>query len=159
MSSAHLRRDARLMAVTMTMAAMTLLATGCTKIPEVPVPGLYRVDIRQGNALEDTALSRLEVGMPQSRVLHLLGSPAVDDVFHPDRWDYLYSFAPAGEERDRRRFSLHFEDGKLVRIDGELPSVAEAVAEPKSARVILVPPRPPEKGLLRRALRRVKRDG
>ena len=141
------------------LAAAALLATGCARLNDIPVPGLYRVDVRQGNALEDTALARLEIGMPRNQVLHLLGSPAVDDVFHPARWDYLYSFAPEGVERERRRITLHFEDGRLVGIDGEIPPVATADSGPQSARVVLVPPRPPEKGLIRRAIRKVRGRG
>ena len=59
------------------LLAAALLAAGCTRLSELPVPGLYRLDVRQGNALDDAALARLEVGMPRSRVLHLLGAPAI----------------------------------------------------------------------------------
>ena len=140
------------------LVAAVVLAPGCTRLSELPVPGLYRLDIRQGNALDDTALAKLEVGMPRSRVLHLLGSPAVDDVFHPDRWEYLYSFAPGGEESEWRRITLHFEENRLTRIEGELPPADAAPTEPEAAKVVRVPPRPAEKGFLRRALRKVKGD-
>ena len=135
-----------------------LFASGCAKLSEMPVPGLYRLDIRQGNALEGAALAKLEVGMPKSRVLHLLGSPAVDDVFHPDRWEYLYSFAPGGEESEWQRITLHFEENQLARIEGELPPADAVPPEPEAAKVVLVPPRPPEKGLIRRAIRKMRRD-
>ncbi len=136
-----------------------LLAAGCSRLPEIPVPGLYRLDVRQGNALDDAALARLEVDMPRSRVLHLLGTPAVDDVFHPDRWEYLYSFAPGGEESEWRRITLHFEEDRLVRIEGDLPPATAATQEPEAAKVVRVPPRPPETGLFRRALRKVRGNG
>ena len=135
-----------------------LLAAGCARIPEVPIPGLYRIDVRQGNALEDAALARLEVGMPKSRVLHILGTPAIDDVFHADRWEYLYSFAPGGEESQWRRITLHFEDNRLARIEGDVPEAGAAPSEPEAAKVVRVPPRPPEKGLVRRAIGKLKRD-
>ena len=142
--------------------AAGLVAGGCAKLPDLPrigVPGLYRLDIRQGNALNDTALARLEVGMPRSKVLHLLGSPAIDDVFHPDRWEYLYSFAPGGEEGQWRRIVLHFEDDALARLEGDLPPPDAATTEPEAAKVVKVPPRPPEKGLFRRVIRRAKGEG
>ena len=135
-----------------------VLAAGCTKLPEIPVPGLYRVDIRQGNALDDAALGRLEPGMSRSRVLHLLGTPAIDDVFHADRWEYLFSYAPGGEPSEWRLITLHFEGDRLVRIEGDLLPADAIELEPEAAKVIRVPPRPPEKGLIRRAIRKVKRD-
>ncbi len=138
--------------------AIAVLAAGCGKLPEVPVPGLYRVDIRQGNALDDAALARLEPGMTRSKVLHLLGTPAIDDVFHADRWEYLFSYAPGGEPSEWRRIALHFEDDRLVRIEGDLLPADAIELEPEAAKVIRVPPRPPEKGLVRRALRKVKRE-
>ena len=140
------------------MLGAAVLAAGCTKLSEVPVPGLYRVDIRQGNALDDAALARLAPGMPRSKVLHLLGTPAIDDVFHADRWEYLYSHARGGEEGKWRRITLHFEDDRLVRVQGDVLPADAVVLEPEAAKVIRVPPRPPEKGFFRRILRNAKRD-
>ena len=141
------------------LLAAALLAAGCTRLSELPVPGLYRLDVRQGNALDDAALARLEVGMPRSRVLHLLGTPAIDDVFHPDRWEYLFSFAPGGEESEWRRIALHFEEDRLARIEGDLPPADAAPSAPEAAKVVRVPPRPPEKGFFRRLLREFRRGG
>lgn len=136
-----------------------MLAAGCARLSEVPVPGLYRVDIRQGNALDDAALARLEPGMPRSRVLHLLGAPAIDDVFHADRWEYLYSFAPGGELAEWRLITLHFKDDRLVRVEGDVLPADAVEPGPEAAKVIRVPPRPPEKGIIRRVLRKVRGDG
>ena len=140
------RRASRRLATALA-GAVAVLAAGCGKLPEIPVPGLYRVDIRQGNALDDAALARLEPGMTRSKVLHLLGTPAIDDVFHADRWEYLFSYAPGGEPSEWRRIALHFEDDRLVRIEGDLLPADAVVLEPEAAKVIRVPPRPPEKGL------------
>ena len=139
--------------------AAAVAAAGCTKLPEMPIPGLYRTDIRQGNALDDAALARLEPGMARSRVLHLLGTPAIDDVFHADRWEYVYSFAPGGEASEWRRITLYFEDDRLARVEGEVPPADAVASEPEAAKVVRVPPRPPEKGIFRRALRKIKRAG
>ena len=68
----------------------------------------------------------------------------------PDRWDYLYSFAPGGEEQEWRRIILHFEDDLLARIEGDLPPADAVPPEPQPAKVVRVPPRPPEKGFFGR---------
>ena len=140
------------------MLVVAVLAAGCAKLSEVPVPGLYRVDIRQGNALDDAALARLAPGMPRSKVLHLLGTPAIDDVFHADRWEYLYSFARGGEEAKWRRITLHFEEDRLVRVQGDILPADAITTEAEAAKVIRVPPRPPERGFFRRVFRKAKRD-
>ena len=141
------------------LAGAVLLTAGCSKLSEMPVPGLYRPDVRQGNALVPAAFAKLEVGMPRDRVLHLLGAPAVDDVFHPDRWEYLFSFVSGGEESGWRRITLRFEEDRLAHIEGDLPPAEADPSEPEAAKVVRVPPRPPEKGIFGRALRKLKRDG
>lgn len=150
------RTQARAAAAALSAIALGA-ATGCSKLPDVPIPGLYRVDVRQGNALDDEALSRLEIGMARGRVLHLLGSPAVSDVFHRDRWEYLYSFAPGGKRQQWRRITLHFEDDRLARIEGDVQPAEAGSSGPPAPKVIRVPPRPPPKGILGRILGRRSR--
>lgn len=144
------RRGGAAAAAAAAVLTAALLAAGCTtRLSDLP--GVYRPDIRQGNAFEEAKLARLETGMARDEVLRLLGAPAIDDTFHPDRWDYLYTFAPGGRGETRRRIALHFEDGRLARFEGDLeaPDAAPAPAAP-AARVVRVPPRPPEKGFFAR---------
>ena len=35
-------------------------------------------------------LDELQTGMSKEQVRFLLGTPALVDVFHQDRWDYIY---------------------------------------------------------------------
>ena len=84
--------------------------------------------------------------------------PAIDDVFHADRWEYLYSFARGGEGAEWRRITLYFEDDRLVRIEGDVLPADAVILEPEAAKVIRVPPRPPEKGFFRRVLPKAARD-
>ena len=37
-----------------------------------------------------------------------LGTPLVTDVFHADRWDYIYRFQPGKGEVQERRLSVIF---------------------------------------------------
>ena len=53
---------------------------------------VYRIDIQQGNLLDDEDIVQIEVGMTRSQVQFLLGTPMVADSFHRDRWDYAYYF-------------------------------------------------------------------
>ena len=53
---------------------------------------VYRIDIQQGNLLDDDDIDQVDVGMTRSQVQFLLGTPMVADSFHRDRWDYAYYF-------------------------------------------------------------------
>ena len=134
------------------IAAIFLLAVGCSKLADLP--GVYRLDIRQGNAFEERRLARLELGMSREQVSELLGSPAIRDPFNPDRWDYVYTFAPEGRRAEGRKITLHFENEKLARIEGATGSDAARASEPRPARVVRVPSRPPDTGFLKRLLGR-----
>jgi outer membrane protein assembly factor BamE len=77
---------------------------------------VYRIDIQQGNLLEEEALDQVEVGMSRSAVRFLLGTPIVTDPFHEDRWDYPYYYKPgrAKESEAQRRWVIVYFDGDEV---------------------------------------------
>ena len=88
---------------------------------------IYRIDIQQGNLLEESVIDQVEIGMTRSQVQFLLGSPMVEDSFHPDRWDYTYYFQ-AGRSQDivRRWFIVYFENDRVT--DYEKNAVIEPSA-------------------------------
>jgi outer membrane protein assembly factor BamE len=95
-------------------AVAILLATGCSRSW---IPTFYRIDIRQGNYVDQETVDQLRTGMSKRQVQYLMGTPLVADPFHPDRWDYFYSFEPDGGKIEQRRISLFFEEDTLARID------------------------------------------
>lgn len=78
---------------------------------------VYKVDIQQGNTLETRQVNQLELGMSREQVTYLLGTPLIRDPFHPERWDYVYSFKPGGGELESAHLTLYFENGSLAKID------------------------------------------
>jgi outer membrane protein assembly factor BamE len=82
---------------------------------------VYRIDIQQGNLLDDEDIVQVEVGMTRSQVQFLLGTPMVADSFHRDRWDYAYYYR-RGRSPDavKRWLVVYFEDDRVARIDREL---------------------------------------
>jgi len=83
---------------------------------------VYRIDIQQGNLLEEDSVDQAAVGMTKSQILFLLGTPMVTDSFHEDRWDYTY-YLRRGRSRDiDRRWLIVYFDGDVVsRIDKDVP--------------------------------------
>ena len=97
------------------------------------LPLMYRPEIQQGNVISQEAINQLRPGMAKRQVRYLLGTPILVDVFHQERWDYVYSVEKASEPRRQEHLSLFFENDLLVTISGDFaPSSAApaAAAEP-----------------------------
>jgi len=89
----------------------------------------YRIDIVQGNVVTKEQLALVRPGMSRVQVRDVLGSPLVADVFHADRWDYVFTIKRPGTQPQRRSVVALFEGDKLLRVDApELPSEREFVA-------------------------------
>ena len=94
----------------------------------------FRVDVVQGNFVSREMAAQLKPGMTQAQVRDILGTPLLDDLFHADRWDYVFSLRRGYRAPLVRRFSVFFDkDGKLLRTQGDpLPSENEFVAQIES---------------------------
>lgn len=97
---------------------------GCSAVSDFVKP--YRIDVRQGNFVDQAMVAQLKPGMSREQVRFVLGTPLVTDVFHADRWDYVYRLQPGKGEVQQRRLTVVFEDGKLARLEGDVRA-AEAV--------------------------------
>jgi outer membrane protein assembly factor BamE len=82
---------------------------------------VYRIDIQQGNLLDDDDVSLVDLGMTRSQVQFLLGTPMVADSFHRDRWDYAYYYR-RGRSPDliQRWIIVYFENDRVTRIDRDV---------------------------------------
>jgi len=111
-----------------TLALAMFFAAGCSRAP-VPMPEFvkpYRMTIQQGNFVTREMVEQLKPGMTKEQVRFILGTPMVTDIFHADRWDYVYwRETPAGA-RESRKLTVLFEKGQLARVDGDVvPSGGE----------------------------------
>src|SRR6202163_2586194 len=104
------------------LIAAGLLAAGC----------VYRINIQQGNFLDQTAVDTVKEGMTRSQVRYLLGTPMVADTFDKERWDYIY-YLKIGRSRhvDSRRVTVYFDGDKVAKLDK--PTAAEAAAQDATA--------------------------
>lgn len=109
-------------------ALLLSLVAGCSSLNIGP----HRIDVQQGNALDQENVSRLKTGLNRSQVRFLLGTPLLVDPFRSDRWDYVYVDYKAGKLAEQKHISLFFEGDTLVRIEGDLPAAAPSV-EPAPA--------------------------
>jgi outer membrane protein assembly factor BamE len=90
----------------------------------------YRIDVRQGNMVTQDMVAQLKPGLTREQVRFILGSPLVADMFHADRWDYVYRFQPGYGQIQQRVLTVFFQDNKLVRVAGDVVAdLAGAAAE------------------------------
>lgn len=86
---------------------------------------VFRIDIPQGNYLEQKDIDKLQIAMTKEQVKFVLGSPVVVDAFENDTWHYVYRLKSGRSEslNAQKKFIIKFEDNKLVSASGdfELP--------------------------------------
>lgn len=82
-------------------------------------PGVYKLDIPQGNVITQEMIDQLRPGLTKRQVNFILGTPLIKDTFDQDRWDYLYSYQPGGGERVQERLTIIFDNGELKEFTGD----------------------------------------
>ena len=107
-----------------------LLIAACAPLPTPLTP--YRIEIQQGNYVTQEMLAQLKPGLTRDQVRFMLGTPLLSDIFHAERWDYVFMRRRANSaEVEYRRLAVFFEDGKLKHVKGDLVVAAGAVDSPK----------------------------
>lgn len=124
------------------LTAIAVLALGaCSSLPVPQFPGVYKIDIAQGNIITQEMIDQLEPGMTRRQVIYVMGTPLVRDPYNQNRWDYIFNYQPGGGERGQERISLHFENDALVSFDGDFEpgedaawfSVSQGASEPSDS--------------------------
>jgi len=95
----------------------------------------YRIDIQQGNFVSREMVAQLKEGMQnkagvtREQVRFALGTPLLQDIFHADRWDYVFRLKKSNGEVISSRVTVYFKGDRLVRIEGgDLPTEKEYLA-------------------------------
>jgi outer membrane protein assembly factor BamE len=104
------------------------------------MPFVHKIDIQQGNVVTQEMIAQLAYGMDKKKVNFIMGSPVIQDTFHSDRWDYLYTISRDGGKTRRRRVTLFFEDNLLARIEGDVkPAAGNLVVDTRQDMTVDVP--------------------
>src|SRR6267378_3655787 len=96
-----------------------LLIASCG-VPRIPGITPYKPEIQQGNYVSQEMISQIKPGMTREQVRFLLGTPLLTDIFHADRWDYVYWRETENGKREHRKVALFFDEGKLARTGGRM---------------------------------------
>lgn len=85
----------------------------------------YRIEIQQGNYVTQEMVVQLKPGLTRDQVRYVMGTPLLNDIFHEERWDYVFVRQRANSrDVEYRRIAVFFEDGKLKRVDGDIVAAA-----------------------------------
>ena len=96
------------------LLSLATLIGGCSSFR---FPFAYTITVRQGNIVDKEDLDALEVGMNKKQVRYLLGTPLIEDTFHPERWDYYFSTRKDAKNLFNYRITLHFDEELLASWD------------------------------------------
>ena len=108
-----------LIGVTLLSACSYLPSISAPKLPRLGLfPGVYKIDIEQGNIVTQEMVDELRPGMTKRQVEFLMGTPLLKNTFDQDRWDYVYSIKPGGDKRQQERLTVLFENDALVGFSG-----------------------------------------
>ena len=104
------------------------LLGACTSVPRIV--NEYKIDVQQGNVVTQEMVSQLKPGQTRDQVRFILGTPLLMDIFHANRWDYVYSLRKGSTgETETRQFSVFFDaEGKLARVAGDVAAAASSDA-------------------------------
>jgi outer membrane protein assembly factor BamE len=92
----------------------------------------YRITIVQGNFVSKEAAAKMQVGMTRDQVKATLGTPLLTDMFHNDRWDYVFYFKRGSTAVVQQRdFVVKFNGDTVASWSGgeDLPSELELLAD------------------------------
>ena len=85
-------------------------------------PGVYKINVQQGNIVTQEMLDKLKPGMTKRQVHFVLGKPVVENVFSNAYESYLYTYQPANEETRQQTVLIYYENELFTRYqpDGEI---------------------------------------
>ena len=99
---------------------LSLLLAACSSYPRIL--NEYKIDVQQGNVLTQDMVSQLRPGITKDQVRFILGTPMLQDMFHANRWDYVYTYKKGSTGVvEMRKFSTFFDaNNRLVRVAGDV---------------------------------------
>ncbi|TXC88611.1 outer membrane protein assembly factor BamE [Paraburkholderia azotifigens] len=122
---------------TLIVAAAVAVLAGCStydsltqRVAQSITP--YRITVVQGNFVSSEMAAQMQVGMSRAQVRQVLGTPLLTDMFHADRWDYVFYFKRGSTSIVQQRdFIVNFTGDRVASWSGgeDLPSNLELLAD------------------------------
>lgn len=110
----------------LTALCVAFAVSACSTVEKV----VYRIDVPQGNYLEQSTVDKLQVGMTREQVKYLLGTPVLRDPFSTQTWYYVYLQQKAYEAPEQHTLTVNFNQAGNVtdfNLDKPLPETKREV--------------------------------
>jgi outer membrane protein assembly factor BamE len=107
-------------AMTVVLLSLVLLG-GCASSDRARSGFLepYKFSIPQGNYLNQQMLDQVRQGMSREQVRLTIGSPLLTDIFHPNRWDYVFRFQYANGDAELRKVTIEFREDRVASVKAD----------------------------------------
>jgi outer membrane protein assembly factor BamE len=98
-----------------------LVAAGCASADRSRSGFLepYKFAIPQGNYLNQQMLDQVREGMSREQVRMTIGSPLLTDIFHPNRWDYVFRFQYPNGDAELRKVTIVFREDRVASVKAD----------------------------------------
>lgn len=96
------------MLIKIILIALSVSLFSCSLTP-------YKVTLTQGSKITQKLYDNLEIGMAKQDVITLLGSPSINSVYSPNRFDYVHMYKQA-DQYFVSSYYLVFQDNLLITI-------------------------------------------
>jgi len=110
------------------ISLLLLCLSGCGA---VGFPGVYRINVEQGNIVTQEMVDQLKPGQSKRQVRFILGTPLIEDSFNQDRWDYAFVSRNGQNVLAEQLLTVHFEGDTLTRFSGTLTPSDQQEAAPE----------------------------
>lgn len=94
---------------------LSLTLAGCGNFG---FPGVYKIDVEQGNIVTPEMVEQLKPGMTRRQVRFVMGTPLIEDTFNENRWDYRYLNRNGAKTLAESQLTVVFEGDALIRVEG-----------------------------------------
>ena len=109
---------------------------GFASLSACTFPGVYKLNVQQGNIVTQEMLAELQPGMTQRQVIYVMGNPVVKNPFADNKWDYIYTLEKRDEVVKRYHVTLFFDaQGFFSHYTGDAPSENEDASQSDSAAI------------------------
>ncbi|MEQ8515651.1 MAG: outer membrane protein assembly factor BamE [Chromatocurvus sp.] len=98
---------------------LLLLLMSLTACGVIGFPGVYKINVEQGNIVTQEDVDRLEQGMTRRQVRFILGTPLIEDTLNRDRWDYHYELKRGEKVLSEREVTVFFDGDRLKSVTGD----------------------------------------
>lgn len=92
------------------------MISGCSLINRL----VYRIDINQGNYIDQSIIQDLRFGMSKEQIQYILGPPMIVDKNSPNIWYYVHWLKPGHNKAEQKTLILDFDNNsKLTNMKGD----------------------------------------